>query len=156
MSVCISIIIVIIKAYSHLTSFEVIGDWVRSIRFHSTGLIVAVYQSLHTREQFFRSSVLRNLNIGTSVEHRFRKSLSCSSEFNFGTGLITYLGMWLHFFELDSTSSMGRSELLAIGSMVRISSLIFTLPDTEAVNSCEIAILVSGMYSDYKHTSTSK
>lgn len=142
-----------ITLYLHFISFEVITVSVRSMRFHRIGLMVAVYQSLHTREQIFKSSVDRNLNMWTRAEDRFRGSLSCSSESNFGTGRITYLGMWLHFFELDNISSMGTSTLLAIGSLVRISSSIFMLPETVAADSRET--LDSGMYSDYKYdTST--
>jgi len=133
-------------SYSHLISFEVMTVSVRSMRFHRSGLIVALYQSLHTSEQFFSSSTDKNLKTGTRMEHRFCSSLqSCSSVSILGTGRITYLGMWLHFFELDSISSMGMSTLLAMGSLVRISSSIFTLPDTAAGS------LVSGMYSDCEH-----
>lgn len=127
---------------------------VRSMRLHRIGLMVALYQSLHTNEQFFRSSMDKNLKMGTKTEHRFCSSLlSCSPVSTLGTGRITYLGMWLHFFELDSISSMDMSTLLllAIGSFVRISSSIFTLPDTAAVG----VSLVSGMYSDCKNYMTS-
>lgn len=142
--------VIIIQIYSHLRSFEVIVVSVRSMRFHSNGLIVAVYQSLQTSEQFFKSSADRNLKTGTSVELRFRGSWSRSTESNLGTGRTTYLGMYLHFFEFDSTSSIGTSTLLAIGSLVRISSSIFPLPDIVAADSNR-ATLVSGMYSDCEH-----
>lgn len=82
-----------VLSYLHLISFDVMTVSVRSMRFHKTGLMVAVYQSLHTKEQFFRSSGDRNLNTGTRAEDRLCGSLSCSSESNFGTGRITYLGM---------------------------------------------------------------
>lgn len=147
--------IIVIKRYSHLMSFEVITISVRSIRFHRIGLMVAVYQSLQTNAQFLRSSADRNLNAGTNAIHRFFGSLSSSSESNFGTGRITYLGMWLRFFELDSIWSIGTSALLAIGSLVRISSSIFTLPDTVAATmaagSGVAAVTLSGMYSDCGH-----
>lgn len=128
------------------------------MRFQSTGLMVAVYQSLHTSEQCFRSSADRNLNTCTSVVHRLRGSLSFSSVSNFGTGRITYLGRWLLFLELDNISSIGTSTLLAIGSLVRISSSILTLPDTgpPPADDCSEAAFVSGMYSDCERETTMK
>lgn len=120
---------------------------VRSMRFHRAGLIDAVYQSLHTSAHDRKSSADKNLNTGTSPAHRYRGSFSRSSESSLGTGLITYLGAWPRFFELDNISSMGTSALLAIGSLVRISSSIFTLPDVGS--SGVAATFVSGMYSDY-------
>lgn len=152
----------IIQPYydSHLTRFDVITVSEKSIRFQSNGLIAALYQSLHTNEQLFKSLMDKNLNAGTNAAHRFHNSLSASSVSSLGTGRTTYLGRWLHFFELDSISSIGKSTLLAIGSLVRISSSIFTLPDdTTAPLPLPLAgtsawgattAFGSGMYSDYK------